>query len=148
MHRNALIYQRKFFRTMLEIRTAIRQIFLLMISKGIRAIQTRRGFSDYRQRSVDFSDLIDDATRMRQREKYRQSIARSLAVRHLASQPEQPTVPDSKRTLAPSLPNETHYSPRSARSFCSMPAESMPFSSVVVTRIPASPSPSSSGNTP
>jgi len=32
-HRNALIYKRKFFLAMLEIRTTNRQIFLLLISK-------------------------------------------------------------------------------------------------------------------
>lgn len=42
----------------------------------------------------------------------------------------------------------TLYSPNSVRSRSSISAESMPISSVVVTRIPASPSPSSSGNTP
>lgn len=42
----------------------------------------------------------------------------------------------------------TLYSPNSVRSRSSISAESMPFSSVVVTRIPASPFPSSSGNTP
>ena len=38
-------------------------------------------------------------------------------------------------------------SPRSVRSLFSISAESMPFSSVVVTRVPALPSPSPSGNT-
>jgi len=49
MHRNALIYQRKFFLETLKTRPPSRQNFSLMISKGIS-----RGFADYRQRSIDF----------------------------------------------------------------------------------------------
>jgi hypothetical protein len=78
MHRNALIYQRKFFLPMLGIRTTTRQNFLLMISKENLADSAFARFRGLSTTIGRFPKFFSAATSSSRHKKYRQRAIGSM----------------------------------------------------------------------